>query len=104
MLTERGVLVVNAVQAEATLQPANHRLLRRMAEATQGSFLGALNTSNDLDALQGQWSSFAGALEAPSVIHRSTERLPLHLQPWLLVLLLVLLASEWAIRRAGGGR
>ena len=104
MLTERGVLVVNAVQAEATLQPANHSLLRRMAEATQGSFLGALSTSNDLDALQAQWSSFAGALEAPSVIHRSTERLPLHLQPWLLVLLLVLLASEWAIRRAGGGR
>ena len=104
VLTERGVMVVNAVQAEATLHPANHGLLRRMAKATQGSFLGALDNADAVDALQTQWAALAGTFDAPSIIHRSTERLPLHLQPWLLVLLLVLLASEWTIRRAGGGR
>ena len=103
-LSERGTLVVNAVQAEATLQPANHGLLRRLANQSQGAFLGALNESDDVAMLKAQWADKAQDIEAPRIVHSSTERLPLHLQSWLLVMLLVLLTAEWAIRRAGGGR
>ena len=39
-LSQRGTLIVNAVQAEASLVPANHGLLRRLADMTESTFLG----------------------------------------------------------------
>ena len=103
-LSQRGTLVVNAVQAEASLVPANHGLLQRLADRTQGLFLGTLHTDDDVTALTASWEAFASATPAQDVVHSSSERLPLHAQLWLLISLLTLLTAEWAIRRAGGGR
>ena len=103
-LSQRGTLIVNAVQAEASLAPANHGLLRRLADMTDGSFLGTLETSDDVDSLKSSWVAFGRSLNAEDVVHTSTERLPLHAQIWLLLVLLGLLTSEWSIRRLDGGR
>lgn len=103
-LTQRGTLIVNAVQAEASLAPANHGLLRRLADNTEGAFLGTLNTTEDVGFLKEAWSAFGRSVNAQDVVHTSSERLPLHAQIWLLVVMLGLLAVEWAIRRLGGGR
>ena len=103
-LAQRGTLVVNAVQAEASLVPANHGVLMRVADRTQGAFLGALHTAADLPNLEAAWREFASSLTTQDVLHTTSERLPLYAQLWLLVALLALLTSEWALRRAGGGR
>ena len=103
-LTEKGSLVVNAVQAEASLTPANHGLLKRLAVRTEGKYLGTLSQPQDLDAIRQAWMTFVSATPSQDIVHTSSERLPLHAQLWLLVALLVLLTAEWAIRRAGGGR
>ncbi|MEE2919331.1 MAG: vWA domain-containing protein [Bacteroidota bacterium] len=103
-LSQRGTLIVNAIQAEASLVPANHGLLRRLADMTEGTFLGTLNTPNDLNGLKEAWLTFRKSVNTRDVIHTSTERLPLHAQIWLLVVLLGMLSAEWSIRRLGGGR
>ena len=103
-LSQRGTLIVNAVQAEASLKPANHGLLRRLAGRTEGTFLGTLNAPGDVGSLKQAWTAFGRSLNAQDVVHTSTERLPLHAQIWLLMVLLGLLTTEWAIRRLGGGR
>ena len=95
---------MNAIQAEASLVPANHGLLRRLADMTEGTFLGTLNTPNDLTGLKEAWLTFRKSVNTRDVIHTSTERLPLHAQIWLLVVLLGMLTAEWSIRRLGGGR
>lgn len=92
------------MQAEASLAPANHGLLRRLADNTEGAFLGTLDAPNDVDALKEAWGAFGRSVNAKEVVHASTERLPLHAQIWLLLVMLGLLTSEWAIRRLGGGR
>ena len=103
-LSQKGTLIVNAVQAEASLAPANHGLLRRLADNTEGAFLGTLDAPDDVGALKEAWSAFGRSVNAQDVVHTSTERLPLHAQIWLLLVMLGLLTSEWAIRRLGGGR
>ena len=103
-LSQRGTLIVNSVQAEASLTPANHGLLRRLADNTEGAFLGTLDTPEDVGALKEAWGAFGRSVNAQEVVHTSTERLPLHAQIWLLLVMLGLLTSEWAIRRLGGGR
>jgi len=103
-LKETGILVVQEVQAEASLSPANHRMLRRMATSTSGTFLGTLNAPEDAPALQRAWDAFSAQLSAQDVVHMSSERQPLHAEVWLLVVLLALLTTEWAIRRSAGAR
>jgi len=103
-LSQKGSMVVNAVQAEASLVPAQHGLLIRLAESSQGAFLGALNAPSDLPQLRAAWEDFSASISAQDVVHMSSERLPLHAQLWLLAALLTLLTAEWALRRAGGGR
>jgi len=103
-LTQGGTLVVDAVQAEASLVPANHGLLLRLSDRTQGAFLGVLNTESDATQIRSEWEQYAELLPSQDVVHTTSERLPLHAQLWLLVTLLTLLTAEWAIRRAGGGR
>ena len=103
-LTEKGSLVVNAVQAEASLTPANHGLLKRLSLRTEGKYLGTLDQPQDLERIRQAWAAFANRTPSQDIVHMSSERLPLHAQLWLLVTLLVLLTAEWAIRRAGGGR
>ena len=103
-LTEKGSLVVNAVQAEASLTPANHGLLKRLALRTEGEYLGTLDEPQDLEGIRQAWAAFANRTPSQDIVHTSSERLPLHAQLWLLVTLLVMLTAEWAIRRAGGGR
>tara|TARA_B100000963_G_C22561280_1_gene641484 strand:- start:594 stop:1253 length:660 start_codon:yes stop_codon:yes gene_type:complete len=103
-LSERGRLVVNAVQAEASLVPADHGLLRRLALRTEGAYLGTLNDSNDMEEIGQAWAAFADGTESQDVVHTSSERMPLHAQLWLLLTLLIMLTAEWAIRRASGSR
>lgn len=103
-LKETGTLVVQEVQAEASLSPADHRMLRRMATATSGTFLGTLDTPEDAPELKRAWDAFSATLSAQDVVHMSSERQPLHAEIWLLVVLLALLTTEWAIRRSAGAR
>lgn len=103
-LVEKGTLVVHAVQAEASLLPANHGLLQRLAERSNGSYLGDLNRPEDVALLRDAWKTWSLGLGAKDVVHASSERLPLHAQTWLLVVLLGLLTAEWTIRRSSGGR
>lgn len=103
-LMEKGTLVVNAVQAEASLLPANHGLLQRMADRSNGTYLGDLNRAEDVALLRNVWRNWSPGLDAQDVVHASSERLPLHAQTWLLFVLLGLLTTEWIIRRASGGR
>ncbi len=103
-LSQRGTLVIDAVQAEASLVPANHGLLKRLASKTQGVFLGTLQRESDLNQLSEEWRQFASTVSAQAVVHSTSERLPLHALIELLVALLALLTAEWAIRRASGGR
>jgi hypothetical protein len=102
-LVDKGQFVVDAVQVEASLVPANHSLLRRMARQSQGEFLGTLRSSEDVDALASRWSTVVASMSAQDVVHTTNERLPLHHQTWLLVLLVLTLTAEWTLRRAGGG-
>ena len=103
-LKETGTLVVQEVQAEASLSPADHRMLRRMAMATSGTFLGTLDTPMDATELQRAWDAFSAKISAQDLVHMSSERQPLHAEAWLLVVLLALLTTEWAIRRSAGAR
>ena len=103
-LKETGTLVVQEVQAEASLSPADHRMLRRMATATSGTFLGTLDTPEDAPELKRAWDAFSATLSTQDVVHMSSERQPLHAEIWLLVVLLALLTTEWAIRRSAGAR
>ena len=103
-LIQRGTLIVNSVQAEASLIPANHRLLHRLADRTSGAFLGALERPADVTNLKQNWENQVSSFQTQDVVHTSSERLPLHAQIWLLVAMLVMLTSEWSIRRLGGGR
>lgn len=103
-LKESGTLVVQEVQAEASLSPANHRMLRRMAMATSGAFLGTLDAPADAADLQNAWGAFSARLSAQDVVHMSNERQPLHAEIWLLTVLIALLTTEWAIRRSTGAR
>ena len=103
-LRETGTLVIQEVQAEASLSPADHRMLRRMATATSGTFLGTLDTPEDAPELKRAWDTFAAQLSAQDVVHMISERQPLHAEVWLLVVLLALLTTEWAIRRSAGAR
>ena len=75
-----------------------------MATATSGTFLGTLNTPEDAPQLKRAWDAFSAQLSAQDVVHMSSERQPLHAEIWLLVVLLALLTTEWAIRRSAGGR
>ena len=103
-LIQRGTLIVNSVQAEASLIPANHRLLHRLADRTSGAFLGTLQRPDDVTNLKQNWENQVSSFQTQDVVHTSSERLPLHAQIWLLVAMLVMLTSEWSIRRLGGGR
>ncbi|MDA0728497.1 MAG: VWA domain-containing protein [Bacteroidetes bacterium] len=102
-LVDKGQFVVDAVQVEASLLPANHGLLRRMARQSQGEFLGILESPEDLEELASRWEAAAASMSAQDVVHTTNERLPLHHQTWLLALLLFTLTAEWTLRRAGGG-
>ena len=103
-LTDRGTLVVQEVQIEASLVPANHGLLRRLAERTDGDVLGTLADDSDVPALRDKWRAFIKSLPSNSVVHTTSERMPLHSLWWLLASLLTLMTSEWALRRAAGSR
>ena len=103
-LKETGTLVVQEVQAESSLSPADHRMLRRVATATSGTFLGTLSAPEDASELQRAWEAFSAQLSVQDVVHMSSERQPLHAEVWLMVVLLALLTTEWAIRRSAGAR
>ena len=103
-LSQRGTTVIQAVQAEASLTPANHKLLQRLAKQSGGAFLGTLDEPSDMAKLRARWAEETAQLSAQDIVHTSSERMPLHDQTFLLVALLASLAIEWALRRAGGGR
>ena len=99
----KGALVISEVKAELLAQAANHNLLRRISNNTDGDFLGEVGImySHEMGA------EFANKVKEKvnkrDLIHEFTERLELINFNFILWLLLGLLTLEWVIRRRSGG-
>lgn len=96
----RGGVAVGADSSEATVAPyrmefedpaPDIELLKEIAQESGGSFL-PLEKLEELPAL----------LDPKPVVQRKVQELPFLESPWLFLLLLGLLGSEWALRRGRG--
>jgi DNA replication protein DnaD len=89
-----GEFTVKNLQLEALTTTADHTLLRKLAEQTNGKFY-----------LPSQMDQLAASLTnnpPPDVIQSSEELLELIHLKWLFFLFLALLTMEWGIRKYQG--
>ncbi|MGD1894084.1 MAG: hypothetical protein ACFB15_26250 [Cyclobacteriaceae bacterium] len=93
-MNSSGEFTVHSLQIEALNLTANHDLLRQVASASGGSF----STLDSIEALQ---ASFQNQKE-PGKIYTSEAFLPIINLKWLFFLLLLLVATEWSIRKYMG--
>ena len=93
-MSSNGEFTVRSLQIEALNLTANHDLLRQIASESGGSF----STLDGLSALQ---ASYQGQ-KAPGKIYTSEAFLPIINLKWLFFLLLLLVATEWSIRKYMG--
>ena len=94
-LVKTGRFIVRKVTVELGDIHANHALLEAWSEKTGGSFL-ALSQLSELSEVLAKRDDIA------TVIHTKEESTSLLRQWWPLILVIVLLAGEWLIRRWQG--
>jgi len=93
-MSSSGEFTVRSLQIEALNLTANHDLLRQVADESGGSF-------STLSSLSGLLYSFQGQ-KVPGKIYTSEAFLPIINLKWLFFLLLLLVATEWSIRKYMG--
>lgn len=89
-----GEIIVKQLQLESQGLVADLALLRKLASGTGGKFVPE-NTVDQLDTILGR-------KEAQGIIHSREKLLPFINLEWILVLLLILLSTEWFIRKYHG--
>ena len=95
-LSTSSTFSVEKLANEYLRTTADHNLLRRLAESTQGAVLQPSNI-RALDELIG------GGATLPSTIYSSTSYKELIEQKWYFFLVFLLLVSEWALRKYYSG-
>ena len=94
-LEANGIFRVAALQAEALNTVANHRALNQLAQNSGGAVFGPKQTNALAD-------SILARTDLRSVIYTQERVRDAISLPWLLALLVLLLGSEWALRRWAG--
>ncbi len=89
-----GEIIVKELQLETQNLIADFALLRKLAQGSGGVFISEGNME--------QLSAKLEEKEAQGVIHSREELLPVINLEWILILLLLLLSSEWFIRKYHG--
>lgn len=93
-MSSSGEFTVRSLQIETLNLTANHGLLRQLARESGGDFY----TFDQVEALASNFQ----AQEAPGKIYTSEAFLPIINLKWLFFLLLLLVATEWGIRKYMG--
>lgn len=92
--TSSGEFTVNELLIEALNLTADHHLLRTISHQTQGQFFEKDQINQLQESLLNQ--------KAQSIIHTQEEFLPIINLKWLVVLVLVLVSTEWFMRKYFG--
>lgn len=93
--TKRGAFLVAAVEVEFVNLQAQHQWMRELASATKGQFFNTNQTAALIDFL-------LTTNKAPERIKTRIKTKTLLNEPLLLVLIVVLLGTEWFIRKRSG--
>ncbi len=94
-LTARGAFIVSGLQLEQLNLVADHGLLRRVSAKTGGKFFTADGWSLLQSHLQDE--------NYPAVIRSETKKEPLINWIWILLIVGLLLSTEWGLRKYWGG-
>lgn len=95
-LTAQGSVTVQALGLEQARTVADHGLMADIAARTNGRFVRA----DGLDSLS---TALLGEASIPSRSYMEQRFTDLVASPWPFVLIVLLLAAEWAMRRQAGG-
>ncbi|MDN5200517.1 VWA domain-containing protein [Fulvivirgaceae bacterium BMA10] len=90
-----GQFTVKELQIENLNLTANHQLLKKVSYESGGNFY----LPEDLNALESDLLD----KEAQGIIYSSEAYLPLVNNPWILIILLALVTTEWFTRKYSGG-
>lgn len=90
-LTSKGEFTVKSLQIETLNLTANHNMLKQLAEESGGTFFEVFNIDNLIDKLENQ--------QAKGKIYTSEAYLPIINLKWLFFLLMLLITTEWGIRK-----
>lgn len=98
-LIASGELDVDAVQAEWSSEPADHGLLVRLSDRTGGMHLGAWSAGERSEQLTAEVVKWFSDNRPPDYVFEEIELSEIIDWEWIAVLVLVLLTTEWVIRR-----
>ncbi len=90
-LTSQGEFTIKSLQIETLNLTADHGMLRQLAEESGGSFFEASSTDQLLASLTKQ--------QPKGKIYTSESYLPIINLKWLFFLLMLLITTEWGIRK-----
>lgn len=90
-----GQFVVRKLNKEALNPVADHSVLRKLAQKSEGQFYAASDISEFLSQIE--------ELNPVSTIHSSETEKPLNNIKWVLIMLLILASGEWFLRKFYGG-
>ncbi|MFM9945669.1 MAG: vWA domain-containing protein [Bacteroidia bacterium] len=93
--TVKGIVIVKPLQLEYTETKANHDLLKQLASATGGKFI----PFSDLDKLA-EWIKKQGTVKP--VMYEQKDYRDLINQKWMFFLILILMTTEWFVRKRNG--
>jgi hypothetical protein len=92
--TVTGQVVIRAIDLEMINLTANYGILQNLATATGGTFYSQENWEDVLNGL--------GEKEARGIIHSEETSLPAIDLAWIFLLLLILISTEWGLRKYHG--
>jgi len=95
IITVRGEFLVKEMNIESVNLTADHHLLKELSAKSGGEFYLA----DDFDELEGKLVS----TKPPQLIHTTEQFLPIINLQWTFFLLLLLISTEWFIRKYQGG-
>lgn len=90
-----GKFVIKKLQLELLDQSANYSMLKQISKNTEGNFYNVNDISQLSDDLQN--------LQAKGVIHTNEDFFSLINLKWLFFIILVLISTEWFVRKYSGG-
>lgn len=93
-LTERGELLVNALQLELRNLTADHQVLKQVSGKSDGRYFHLSEMEAFANTLR--QSEFSG------ILHSHSERQPVNHLVWMLLLITALLTAEWVLRKIWG--
>lgn len=90
-LTSEGEFTIKSLQIEALNLTANHNMLKQLAEESGGAFFEGSNADDLINKLESQ--------QAKGKIYTSEAYLPIINLKWLFFLLMLLITTEWGVRK-----